>query len=139
MVFLNLGDWDEKYVIQMAVKSWMDNPACSVVITSKDDQLKAYQASSLTLITEQGVIKFTRQKMEIINKKPKAKEELICFISADWTEGLFKPDLLNTENKKYMQLIYEATGGYDEFDVWDEFGDDYTAPMFEKMLEEAIK
>ena len=54
MVFLNLGDWDEKYVIQLAVKSWMDNPACSVVITSKDDKLKAYQASSLTLITEQG-------------------------------------------------------------------------------------
>jgi len=38
-----------------------------------------------------------------------------------------------------MQLVYEETGGYDEFDVWDEFGDDYTAPMFEKMLEEAIK
>jgi len=139
MVFLNLEDWDEKYVIQLAVKSWMDNPACAVVITSKDDQLKAYQARDLTLITAQGTIRFTREKIEIINKKPKAKEELICFISADWTEGLFKPDLLNTENKKYMQLIYEATGGYDEFDVWDEFGDDYTAPMFEKMLEEAIK
>lgn len=139
MFFLNLGDWDEKYVIQLAVKSWMDNPACAVAITSKDDQLKAYQIRDLTLITAQGTIRFTREKIEIINKKAKAKEELICFISADWTEGLFKPDLLNTENKKYMQLIYAATGGYDEFDVWDEFGDDYTAPMFEKMLEEAIK
>lgn len=139
MFFLNLGDWEEKYVIKMAVKSWMDNPACAVAITSKDDQLKAYQIRDLTLITAQGTIRFTREKIEIINKKPKSKEELICFISADWTEGLFKPDLLNTENKKYMQLIYAATGGYDEFDVWDEFGDDYTAPMFEKMLEEAIK